>query len=424
MIRLIILLLVIVSLSLGLAWIADEPGKVAINWGVYNIEMSVLTLVAGIAALALAFMTVYWFFSVLIRSPRIWSQSRLAKRQSLGITALTETFAAIATQDTRGARRYLKRAEHLLPDQPLTLMLASQVARLEGNDSKSQQYLERMSKAGVTEFLSLRGMIDNARRTGDLATALNHAQKAYDMRPQDHWVALSLIGLYADSGRVDDALQHLQRAARKRAIHADEVHLIRAGLLCVDAKRLAANQQYDSAIFRLKDALRRNATFVPATVLLASIYSAKGDASLAFHTVGEGWKRNRHPEIGEEIIRTYDAAKDKVKSAKLIKKMVKRYPDSVEAQVLQARLAIKEKDNKTARDVLKQVLEKTGETSRICTILAGIAHDEGDHELSAHWHKRASESPAGADWTCNSCKRPANAWDFTCPQCGTVGSLV
>lgn len=424
MIRLIILLLVIMLFSLGIAWLADEPGRVAVDWGVYRLEASVLTMVACIALLALAFVTLYWLVFLLIRSPRLWSQSRLAKRQSLGITALTETFAAIATQDTRGAKRYLKRAESLLPDQPLTLMLASQVARLEGNEPKSQQYLERMSKTGVTEFLSLRGLIENARRAGDFPLALRYAEKAYDIKPQDHWVALTLIGLYADSGRAEEALQHMQRAAKKRAIHADEVRLIRAGLLCVDAKRLAQSQQYDSAIFRLKDALRRNPAFVPATVLLASVYSAKGDASLAFHTVGEGWKRAAHPEIGEEIIRCYDAAKDKKRAKKLVQKMAKRYPESVESQVLMARLAIKEDDNNSARSILKHILESSGETSRICSMLADIAHVQKDHEQSAYWHKRAKESPSGADWSCNSCKRPANAWEFTCPQCGAVGSLV
>lgn len=424
MTRLLLLLLVIVLLSVGLAWVAEQPGAVAIDWGVYRIETTVLTLAACIALAALLLVIIYWILGLVLRSPRQWSNARLVKRQSLGITALTETFAAIASQDMRSAQRHLKRAEHLLPDQPLTLMLASQVARLEGNEAKSQRYLERMSKASVTEFLSIRGQIENARRAGDVQQAQRLAEKAFDMKSHDHWVALALIGLYAESSRADDALQVLQKAMRKRAIQSDEAHAIRAGLLCVDAKKLTDNQHFDSAIVRLKDALRRNPGFVPATVLLASLYSRKADASLAFHTVGEGWKRQAHPEIGEETIRAYRSAKDKKRAAKIIRKMAKRRPDSLESKVLLARLAIEEGDNATARSILNEILESDQETSRICSLLAHIAHEEGDHELSAYWHKRASESPSGADWTCNACKRPADAWSFTCPQCGGVSTLA
>jgi HemY protein len=423
MTRLIILLIVIVGVSLGLSWLADEPGRVAIDWSVYRIETSVLTLIACIALTALLFVILYWFVFSVFRSPKQYAQYKLAKRQSLGITALTETFAAIAAQDVRGAKRYIKRAENMLPDQPLTLMLASQVARLEGNDAKSQQYLERMGKSGVTEFLSLRGLIENARRAGDYTVALQHAEKAYTMKPHDHWLAVTLVGLLSEAGRTDEALVHMKRAARKRAIHADELHTLRAGLLCTDARVLAEKKQWQPALARLKDALRRNKTFVPAIVEMSQVYVNQSDASMALKVAGDGWKRNLHPEIGEQLIRAYEVAKDKKKAAKIIRKLAKLHKDSDEANVMLARLLILEKDYKAARGILKDLMKDSGETSRLCTLLATIEHEEENHDQEALWYKRAKECPSGADWSCNSCKRPANAWEFMCPQCGSVGSL-
>lgn len=420
MIRLVIILLLIAALSVGISIIAEEPGQVAIDWGVRHIEMSVLTLIAIIALSALVCVLAYWLFFAIVRGPKKWAQSRLMKRQALGLTALTETFAAIASQDVRGAKRYLKRAEGLLPDQPLTLMLASQVARLDGNDSKSQLYLERMSKSGMTEFIALRGLVETARKAGDNASALRHAEKAYDMRPGDHWLATMLIAQYAVAGRMDEALRTLERAARRRALHADEVHQIRSALLCTQA----AGQPPEQAIASLRAALRRNAKFVPAIVQLADIYIKKGDASMGLKVAGDGWRKTPHPEIDAALLRCFDVAKDKSKAAKIIRKLAKIHAGTDEAQMLMAGLAHRQGDHASAIGILKHLITTSGETGRICSMLGAIEHAQENHDQEAHWYRRAKESPSGAPWECSSCNRPATSWELICPQCGSVGSIV
>ena len=115
MLRLIILLLSITALSLGFAWIADEPGHVSIDWGDYHLESSLLVLLAGVAFFALACMVSYTLLFTLVRTPRMWLRSQLARRQSLGLTALTDAFAAIATQDMRTAKKQIARAQQYIP---------------------------------------------------------------------------------------------------------------------------------------------------------------------------------------------------------------------------------------------------------------------------------------------------------------------
>lgn len=424
MIRLILFLLIIILLSLGVSWLAEEPGQVAIEWSVYHAEMSVLTLVAAVAAFALVCVIIYWAVFAMLRSPRMWMQARNVKRQSLGLTALTETFAAIASQDVRSARRYLKRAEALLPEQPLTLMLASQVARLEGNDSKSQLYLEKMSKAGVTEFMALRGMVENARRAGEYDVALRHAEKAYQMKPNDHWLATTLIGLYATTGKLEEALQVLHKAARKRALQSSEVHPIRAAVLTAHAKALADKQQWVAAAQSLKIALRGSPKFVPAIVQLAHVYVRQGDISMALKTAGDGWRRLAHPEIGGALLGCYDAAKDKKKAAKILRKLAKAQSDNDEAQVLMAGLAAREGDNASALGILKHLIVSSGETARICSLIAAVEHAQENHDQEAYWHRHAKDAPSAMLWECGSCKRTTDKWELTCPQCGAVGSIA
>lgn len=423
MIRLVLFLIVIAALSLGISIIAEEPGKVAIDWGVYHIEASVLTLIGVVAVLALACLVAYLVLFYLIRSPKQWAKSRQARRQLLGLTALTETFAAIASQDVRGAKRYLKRAEGLLPDQPLTLMLASQVARLDGNDSKSQLYLERMSKTSVTEFIALRGMIDNARRSGDIPLALHHAEKAYEMKPHDHWLATTLIALYTAQDKMDEALRVLEKSARRRVLHADEVHQLRAAILCAHADVLARQQQVKSSVAMLRTVLKRYPAYVPAIMGLVKAYLSQDDVSMALKVAGDGWKRLPHPEIVDLLLACFDKAKDKPKAAKVLRKLAKYHADHDEAQVLMAGLAARQDENESAVGILKHVLKSTGETARLCTLLAELEHAQGNHDQEAYWHRRAKESPSGAVWHCDACKLSLDAWRVDCPQCGAVGSV-
>ena len=257
MLRLFFILLIITGLSLGIAWLADEPGRVVVDWANYHLETSLLVILAAVALLALWFMLIYFVLFALIRSPRYFLRSRLAKRQSLGLTALTEAFAAIATQDITTARRQIARAQQYLPNQPLTLMLSAQAARLEGNESKARLYLEQMLKSGGTEFMALRGFIETAKRNRDDDAALGYAEKAIAIKPQDSWLITMLAGLYAKAGRVQEALRLLEQSARKRYISRRDSRRLGANVLYENARALMQQQRFDFAIAVLEDVLRR-----------------------------------------------------------------------------------------------------------------------------------------------------------------------
>ncbi|MGH6858019.1 MAG: heme biosynthesis protein HemY, partial [Methylocella sp.] len=58
MVRVLFFLVVLIALALGLAWLIDRPGEVALTWQGYRIETSLLfglgVLLAVVAALVVA----------------------------------------------------------------------------------------------------------------------------------------------------------------------------------------------------------------------------------------------------------------------------------------------------------------------------------------------------------------------------------
>lgn len=423
MIRLAFILLIITVLSLGIAWIADEPGRVAIDWGNYHIEGSVLVLLAVVAIGALWCMIVYHVLFAILRSPRNWLRSRLAKRQMLGLEALTGAFAAIATQDIRTARKQIKRAQQHLPHQPLTLMLASQVARLEGNESQSRLYLEQMLKTESTEFMAMRGLIENARRGHDDDLALMYAEKALKLKPQDPWLITTLVGLYSRKARAQEALRMLDLAARKRTISKKEYRALTAAVLYEHAKPLIEQSHFDTAVPSLQDALKCDPGFTPASALLAEAYGSQGKIAQTLKVITSAWKAAPHPLLTHALVQCLEPEETRRKVLRTAEKLARQQPENRESRFLLAAMALKNGPPETARSEAQHLLD-TRETVRACTVMAEVEKAAGNSEESANWLKRSHSALPDPGYGCDTCRQPANAWQLTCPSCGSVGSTV
>ncbi len=71
MIRIILFLVVVGTLGLGAAWLADRPGDVVVTWQGWRIETSLMVLGAAvlIAMVVIAFM--WSVVRAIVRSPRM-----------------------------------------------------------------------------------------------------------------------------------------------------------------------------------------------------------------------------------------------------------------------------------------------------------------------------------------------------------------
>jgi len=80
--------------------------------------------------------------------------------------------------DAEEAQKFARKADVLLAEPPLTLLLSAQAAQLNGDDQAAQRYFMAMIERKETEFLGLRGLIMHALRGGDEATALTLIERA------------------------------------------------------------------------------------------------------------------------------------------------------------------------------------------------------------------------------------------------------
>ena len=144
MIRAILALIVLAAVAATAAWLSQNPGDVSVNWRGWRIESSAATALMAVAAVAAATAILYRVWVWLRRGPRRMDETREAERRRQGYRALSRGMVAVAAGDRDESRKLAHRAEALLEEPPLTLLLSAQAAQLSGDDTAAERYFEAM----------------------------------------------------------------------------------------------------------------------------------------------------------------------------------------------------------------------------------------------------------------------------------------
>ena len=143
-------LAIIAAVSSLLGWLADNPGRILLYWQGYRIDTSVGVLIGLIILLAGFLAIIYEFWSFIRRAPEKILSFMRGKRRSRGYRAFTQGMVAVAAGDPIEAKRQGKRANILLEELPLTMLLSAQAAQLNGDEKAAKAFFSAMSYFAVS----------------------------------------------------------------------------------------------------------------------------------------------------------------------------------------------------------------------------------------------------------------------------------
>src|SRR5438105_310005 len=106
MIRVLVFLAMAGLLALGVVWLADRPGQVAITWLDYHIDLSVMVMVVAIVAIVVAAIVVWSLVRFFLRSPQLFRLAMRERKRRKGFDAISRGLIAIGAGDVRGAQRF------------------------------------------------------------------------------------------------------------------------------------------------------------------------------------------------------------------------------------------------------------------------------------------------------------------------------
>ncbi len=401
---------------------ADEPGAVSLHWQGWRIDTTVAFLVLCAAVVAAVAALLYRVWVASWHVPRRWLGFRRTQRRERGYRALTEGMVAVAAGDATGALRQAKRANDLLGDPPLTMLLSAQAAQLNGDADAARGYFNRMLERPETAFLGIRGLLMEAQRDGDEAAALDYARQAYKLRPKTPWVLTTLFDLQVRHGDWSNARDTLDEAIRQRAITAEEGRERRVVvLLGCSGEAGEAGAARDALVYARKAHAQAGA-FLPATLRLVGRLIGQGKHRPASRIIHDAWSRAPHPELARLYLSMFEA-EEPIKRVHRIERLASFNPNHPESCVALAEAALEAELWGKARAHL-EFEAGHAPPARVCRLMADLEEAENDDlEAAREWLLRAATAAPDPSWKCASCGAAWLHWSPICGKCESLGTL-
>lgn len=403
--------------------LADYPGRISVDWQGWRIDMSVGVLALLVALVVVAAVVSSRFWGAIRRAPGRFLDMRRIGRRDRGYKALSQGMVAVAAGDEGEARRWARKADALLDDPPLTMLLSAQAAQLGGEEAAARRYFEAMLDHSDTAFLGVRGLLMQSIKAGDKVEALRLAERAYKLRPETSWVVDQLFELQVESGFWSEANEVIASAIRRKTLPAANARRRRAAVLVEHSRVAEAEGDADTAFSRAGEAHNLDATLVPATLALARLYKARDRAGRAERLIEEAWARAPNPELAAMFGKVISDT-DPLARVKKFQRLFSFRPDHPESHLALAEAALAARLWGEARNHLNAAAAKMV-TARVCRLMAELEESEkGDMEGSRKWLSRATTAAPDEAWICNDCGAVAGAWTALCGNCGSFGSLA
>lgn len=391
MIRWLVFLILTAALAVVGASVARAPGQVTFDWQGYHIETTAGVLLLALIGLVIVLFVLDRLLVMIGRARRRLRGGGRERRQRRGYEALSRGLVAVAAGDASTAGKQARRAASLLDNRPLTMLLSAQAAQLQGDDRAATDFFSALRTMEGTEFLGLRGLLNQAMKRQDWAQALSLAEEAHRLNPKSEWVVSTLFDLQKRLGRWRDAEATFDEAVKLKLI--PEGHIARER-----AEIVAGQSEMGGGAERLRlaaKAFKADPSYTAAAVRYVELLLAEGDFSRAASTIERAWEFDPEPELAELYwrARRCDDAGKKLDAAR---RLAKRNPENLESRIVIAAAALEARAWGEARATLAPVAGADA-VPRVCRLMAALEEGEhGDLAAARNWLMRAAgdEAPA------------------------------
>jgi HemY protein len=394
MIRVLVFLVLAGLLALGVVWLADRPGQVAITWLDYHVDLSVMVMAVALAVIVIAAIVLWSLVRFSLRSPQLFRLAVRERKRRKGFDAISRGLIAIGAGDARAAQRYAALADKSAAGESLALLLRAQTAQMNGDRSGAEAAFRAMAERDDTRLLGLRGLFVEAQRHNDPVAARLAAEEAARVSPALAWAGQAVLEFRCAAGDWEGALVALEETRKSGALDRAVYRRRRAVLLT--ARAIAEEDNRDSARTLVLDATRLAPELVPAAVIAGRLLTEGGERRKAAKIIEAAWKANPHPDLADAYahLRLSDSARDRLSRVQALARMV---PGHVEGSLAIARAALDAREFAAARSTLEPLAATP--TQRVAMLMAELEELEGDAGRAREWMARALNAALDPAWT-------------------------
>lgn len=273
---------------------------------------------------------------------------------------------------------------------------------------------------------ALANMAEDARRSGRLPEALSLYDEAI-RRNRYHLAALrGSRDVAIQSGRWREAIDPANRlvALVAPAERADAREWLAVVHYELGRAQLAAGEP-KSAIVRLRDALRADRRFVPATVALGDAYAAAGDRKEARRVWERAVEVTPALPILARLERAYREEGRPTRMIALYREALERAPDDLALAVALGRVYVELEMLDEAADHFEKIEVRAPDLPAVHAFLGAIFERRGQTREAFGEYRRGLQlaHAFGAPHRCAACGAGAPTWQDRCAECHRWNTL-
>ena len=413
----------LILIGFGASFVSGEQGLVTIDWLGYKIEGTVGIFIGFVLGLIIIFYMLFRLVLAIKNAPeRIVTANQGWKRQR-GYKALTQGMIAVAAGDASEAKRLSLKAEKLLSEPSLTMLLSAQAAQLSGDEKAAGRFFKAMTEEPETRYLGLSGQLRQALEDGDHSNALQLAEEASNLNPKTDTVSSTLFELQIKDKDWKSAGETVRKLEKTKIIKPATSRRHQAILLYLESLNDSEEGKIEKATQKAKKAFTLCPDFTPNIIQYAELLHRSGKRRKAVAIIEESWVINPHPNLVNKLKElVFGAGTEEI--MRTVEKLSNYNSDHMESHLAIASSAISARMLKEAREHIEAIPEFE-KSARACRYMAEIAEvDSSESNIAKNWLKKAAAADPDPAWICGECKDISENWVPTCSNCEKFDTLI
>lgn len=409
MIRTVFYLVQVCALVFMTGWLLSQNGRYDIAFGDYRFsgETSVLAVLFLIGLFVLLMIHRLWLW--ILRIPVLWRRYRRDLSLVKGHQALTRSLSALASGDLRVAHYQAHRARKFLPDfSAVPSILIATTAERQGKTEEARNALADLMKTEARD-LGVRGLVNAALNEEKWDQALAIARAALNENRRAVMMARLVYDLECQIGQYAQALSRQRFLIRHKGLSHENARRDKIVIMTALAQEYAGKDQHKKALGFARAAFDLDPGFTPAASILIDLYRGFGKIRRAKAILFRAFTACPHPDLIERHEQMAPQVKNLARRMRYHEKLLSLRPDSADAQLLLARVALTEGMIGEAQAYL-HMAEKLAPRRGIYRLLAEFSESQGDTVAASDYLNKGLSAPSDPVWICRVTRRVFREW--------------
>tara|TARA_B110000438_G_C15724955_1_gene611574 strand:- start:229 stop:1269 length:1041 start_codon:yes stop_codon:yes gene_type:complete len=305
---------------------------------------------------------------------------------------------ALANKDYKKAVVESSNVSNYLSDNPaLSLLLKSQILKIEKKYDELSLIYEAMTKNEKTENLGYRGLMEQYLRAQDYHHAFIYGEKLFYKNPYIEKIYDTLVNIVAKTNNWQQLLNITDNALAKKIIDK-KTYQENKSISLYEIAKIKQYAEINESINYVKKALNLRKNFPPYVKLYLELLIQNKNYNFAKKFLKKTWKENPHPEYKSTI--PLLAKNLEIQITDFVKIIVGNSLHEEESKILMVEALIENKNWDTARKQIKDLIDIQPK-KEICLLMAKI--EEGDtHDIQKinSWTMRSQQGVEKNIWVC------------------------